>query len=195
MTLHCRKKLFLATFSSFVLLHPAIAQNTSPTATEENSSNPINNKTTNTQQNTNSDKTQQKNEKTPDTAKNTKAAPDNGSGSASGAYELGKVIVFANNREWGQTAGETISQSTVSSEDIRVYNRNSLDDALKIVPGVTIQNTGAMRNEQKYYIRGFDMDQASLLIDGIQVYLPYDNGLDTGRFLTPDLAEIQVQKG
>lgn len=195
MTLHCRKKLFLATFSSFVLLHPAIAQNASPTATEENSSDPINNKTTNTQQNTNSDKTQQKNEKTPDTAKNTKAAPDNGSGSASGAYELGKVIVFANNREWGQTAGETISQSTVSSEDIRVYNRNSLDDALKIVPGVTIQNTGAMRNEQKYYIRGFDMDQAPLLIDGIQVYLPYDNGLDTGRFLTPDLAEIQVQKG
>lgn len=130
-------------------------------------------------------------------APGTKLQPtaDNKNIAIPGVYELGKITVYSTSGLSGQTAGQTISQDTVTADDVRTYNRNSLDDALKIVPGVTIQNTGTTRNEQKYYIRGFDMDQAPLMIDGIQVYLPYDNGLDAGRFLTPDLAEIQVQKG
>ena len=34
-----------------------------------------------------------------------------------------------------------------------------------------------------------------LSIDGIRIYLPADNRLDFNRFLTQDLAEIEVQKG
>ena len=44
-------------------------------------------------------------------------------------------------------------------------------------------------------MRGFDRFQVPLSIDGIRVYLPADNRLDYGRFLTPDIAEIQVAKG
>ncbi len=44
-------------------------------------------------------------------------------------------------------------------------------------------------------MRGFDRFQVPLSIDGIRVYLPADNRLDYGRFLTPDVAEIQVAKG
>ncbi len=44
-------------------------------------------------------------------------------------------------------------------------------------------------------MRGFDRFQGPLSIDGIRVYLPADNRLDYGRFLTPDVAEIQVAKG
>ena len=32
-------------------------------------------------------------------------------------------------------------------------------------------------------------------MDGVRIYLPYDNRLDFNRFLTPDLSEIQVEKG
>ncbi len=32
-------------------------------------------------------------------------------------------------------------------------------------------------------------------MDGIRVYLPADNRIDFNRFLTPDLAEVQVRKG
>ena len=34
-----------------------------------------------------------------------------------------------------------------------------------------------------------------LYMDGVRIYLPADNRLDMNRFLTPDLAEIQVAKG
>ena len=45
------------------------------------------------------------------------------------------------------------------------------------------------------YVRGFNRFQVPLLLDGVRVYLPADNRLDYGRFLTPDIAEIQIDKG
>ena len=44
-------------------------------------------------------------------------------------------------------------------------------------------------------MRGFNRFEVPLLIDGIRVFLPADNRLDYGRFLTSDIAEIQVAKG
>ncbi len=44
-------------------------------------------------------------------------------------------------------------------------------------------------------MRGFDRFRVPLSIDGVRIYLPADNRLDMNRFLTPDLAEIQIQKG
>lgn len=94
-------------------------------------------------------------------------------------------------RTWGQT----LSQSVVTSEDIRTQNRSTLDDALRTTPGVEVSNTGAARNERMVYVRGFDRWQVPLSIDGVRIYLPADNRLDYGRFLTPDLSEIQIHKG
>ena len=44
-------------------------------------------------------------------------------------------------------------------------------------------------------MRGYGRWQVPLSIDGIRVYLPADNRLDFNRFLTQDLAEIQIRKG
>ena len=51
------------------------------------------------------------------------------------------------------------------------------------------------RNERGIYVRGFGRWQVPLSIDGIRIYLPADNRLDFSRFLTQDLAEVDVQKG
>lgn len=106
-------------------------------------------------------------------------------------FDLGTIVI--------SDAGGTISQggtgSTVDAAQITRTGRATLDDALRTVPGVTVGNTGGSRNERMIYVRGFDRFQVPLSIDGIRVYLPADNRLDFGRFLTPDLAEIQVQKG
>jgi iron complex outermembrane receptor protein len=114
-----------------------------------------------------------------------------------GVFELGQITVTGGDGDgrWGQTSGEAISQDKVTAEDVRQFNRNTLDDALKNVPGVHVDGFGGSRNEKVYFIRGFDMFQAPLSVDGVRVYLPYDNRLDIGRFLTPDLSEVQVQKG
>lgn len=74
-------------------------------------------------------------------------------------------------------------------------NRIMLDDALRGVPGGDIGNAGDGPNEKLVYAGGFDHLQVSLSIAGIRVYLPADNRLDYGRFLTAYLSETQVQKG
>lgn len=110
-------------------------------------------------------------------------------------FQLGRIVVHGGDGAEGGTSGQAVSQSTITADDVRKSNRNTLDDALAVVPGVSTANTGGSRNERLIFVRGFDRFQVPLYIDGIRVYLPADNRLDFGRFLTPDLSEIQVQKG
>lgn len=112
----------------------------------------------------------------------------------SGAFELGLITIYGEDKTEG-VSGQSISQTIVDPQQIRLEDRNTLDDALSVVPGVSLGNTGGSRNERLLFVRGFDRFQVPLSIDGIRVYLPADNRLDFGRFLTPDLAAIQVQKG
>ncbi len=105
-------------------------------------------------------------------------------------FSLGQIIVTA-----PATDAHIISGSTLDAEAMYRFNRNALDDAANLIPGVAASNSGGQRNERLIYVRGFDRFQVPLSIDGIRVYLPADNRLDYGRFLTPDVAEIQVAKG
>lgn len=88
-----------------------------------------------------------------------------------------------------------IAASTLSAEDMYTFKTDTLDRALDLVPGAASSNTGGSRNERLIFVRGFDRFQVPLSIDGVRVYLPADNRLDFGFFLTADLAEVQVQKG
>lgn len=105
-------------------------------------------------------------------------------------FTLGQIIVTAPS----ETA-PTIGTSTLDAEAMQVFQRNSLDDAVNLMPGVSASNSGGSRNERLIYVRGFDRFQVPLSIDGIRVYLPADGRLDYGRFLTGDIAEVQVAKG
>lgn len=90
---------------------------------------------------------------------------------------------------------DLIGGATITNEAMWTFNKNSLDQAVKLLPGATINNAGGARNEGDIYVRGFDRLRVPLYIDGVRINLPYDNRLDMSRFLTPDLAEVQVQKG
>lgn len=90
---------------------------------------------------------------------------------------------------------DLIGGSTITNGAMWTFNKNTLDQAVSILPGVTMQNSGGSRNERDIYVRGFDRFRVPLYMDGVRIYLPYDNRLDFNRFLTPDLSEIQVQKG
>lgn len=106
------------------------------------------------------------------------------------SFTLGQIVVTARRAD-----GIGISSETITAEAMEAFNRNSLDDAANLIPGVVAANSGGSRNERLIFVRGFDRFQVPLSIDGIRVYLPADNRLDFGRFLTPDIAEIQVAKG
>lgn len=105
-------------------------------------------------------------------------------------FGLGQIVVTAPRSE-----ESGISSTSVNAEAIYDFSRDTLDEAIKLIPGVTSGISGNSRNERLIFVRGFDRFQVPLSIDGIRVYLPADGRLDYGRFLTPDVAEIQVAKG
>ncbi|WP_231119087.1 TonB-dependent siderophore receptor [Rhodovulum sp. MB263] len=105
-------------------------------------------------------------------------------------FALGEIVVRSSDE-----AAQGGTSSTIGAEEIRRTNRATLDDALRSLPGISVGNTGGSRNERLIFVRGFDRYQVPLYVDGIRVYLPADNRLDFGRFLTPDLSETQIQKG
>ena len=96
----------------------------------------------------------------------------------------------------GEAYDTDTTDNAVTIEDVWTSNRNTLDEAVKLIPGVTSTlDSTALRNERGIYVRGFGRWQVPLAIDGIRIYLPADNRLDFNRFLTQDLAEIEVEKG
>jgi iron complex outermembrane receptor protein len=73
-------------------------------------------------------------------------------------------------------------------------DRHDITEALSLMPDVSVGRTG-MRNEAIVQVRGFDLRQIPLFVDGIPVYLPYEGTVDTGRFLTFSASEISVSRG
>lgn len=67
-------------------------------------------------------------------------------------------------------------------------------DALKLMPGLRITQSGG-RNEALVYIRGFDLRQTPVFIDGVPIYVPYDGYLDLNQLLVQDVAYLLVDKG
>lgn len=105
-------------------------------------------------------------------------------------FTLGEVTITA------RRFTETSDQARIDKQEIWRFDTNSLDQVVKLVPGVTATFDGAgRRNERDVFIRGFGRLQVPLSIDGVRIYLPADNRLDFNRFLTTDLAAIQIHKG
>lgn len=115
--------------------------------------------------------------------------------SAAEPFMLG-VITVIGKREKTQEIGAIANEHTTSvidRKDFLQFNRDTIGDALNLLPGVTLSTNS--RNEKTISIRGFDAREVPLFIDGIPVYVPYDGYVDFNRFTTADLAAIQVDKG
>jgi iron complex outermembrane receptor protein len=113
---------------------------------------------------------------------------DYGSAEGSGGPAIGTGVFSL-----GQL--DMIGGSTVTNEAMWTFNKKSLSQAVNILPGVSFTNSGGARNEGDILVRGFNRLEVPLSIDGVRVYLPADNRIDMNRFLTDDLAEVQVAKG
>lgn len=106
-----------------------------------------------------------------------------------GAFRLGRIGIDVT------APGLQAPMAMVQDEPAwRDWNQPALSSALESLPGVTIQRV-ALRNERAVFVRGFDVRQTPLYIDGIPVYVPYDGYVDLDRFLTSGVQEIQVAKG
>ncbi len=107
-------------------------------------------------------------------------------------FKLGEIVYVL-----GQDPGAPgVGGSVVTREQLQTFERTRLDQAVNMVPGVVSTfDANGRRNESDIFVRGFGRQQVPLMIDGVRIYLPADNRLDFGRFLTADVAAIQIQKG
>lgn len=107
---------------------------------------------------------------------------------ADGSYSLGKVSV--------QSSIEDVNviEKTITSQSIEQNNERTVAETLDNVSGISMSKMGA-RNEATISIRGFDAKRIGVFIDGIPVYVPYDGNFDYDRFLTNDIAQIDISKG
>ena len=101
-------------------------------------------------------------------------------------FTLGEVVVAGRK--------SPITVQTIGAARLQQFARNDVSKGLNLLPGISLSTVGP-RNEAMVYVRGFDLRQVPVLIDGIPVYIPYDGYVDLARFTTFDLAEIQVSKG
>lgn len=104
-------------------------------------------------------------------------------------FTLGQVNVL------NTPIDESPFEQSMTSETISQRNAETLGDALDSISGVSMGLIGGGRNETSVTIRGQDARRVGLFIDGVPVYVPYDGYVDYDRFLTSDIAEIDVAKG
>jgi iron complex outermembrane receptor protein len=109
------------------------------------------------------------------------------------SFDLGKIDVVRVTGERGSSWFAPLAP-TVSLDDLRRFDRENIAEAVSLLPGVNVQNTG-QRNERTIFVRGFNSRQVPLFIDGIPVYVPYDGNIDLARLTTADVAEVSVSKG
>ena len=104
-------------------------------------------------------------------------------------FNLGEILVTAPGPDALQGTTEIIDQ-----DEMRLFNHETVGKALNVLPGITVTE-GGPRNEQMLTVRGFDLRQVPVFVDGIPVYVSYDGYVDLGRFNTFDLSEINISKG
>ncbi|WP_040976199.1 TonB-dependent receptor plug domain-containing protein [Necropsobacter massiliensis] len=107
--------------------------------------------------------------------------------SASEVFELGQIEVVSN-------AGTDADTAVIEQSQMQQNQLTNVAQVAKITPGVFFERKGG-RGEQNIRVRGFDSRRVPVFIDGIPVYVPYDGTMDLGRFMTFDLAQVDISKG
>lgn len=108
--------------------------------------------------------------------------------------ELPPVVITASRVE------ESVSQvpasvSVITPEDVKVKQVITLDEALRAVPGLTIQTFGGADPLSSVSLRGTEDNQSMVMIDGIKINSPYFQRPHIGALLLNTSAQTEVVKG
>ncbi len=117
-------------------------------------------------------------------------AAENGPEDTGDTFSLGTIEVIGHR----PAADTEVTTNVIPIQVLAARHRDDLSEALDLVPGVSIQNTG-QRRERTISVRGFTSRQVPLFIDGVPVYVPYDGNVDLSRFGVEYVSQIVVSKG
>ncbi len=110
-------------------------------------------------------------------------------GNQKAVFDLGEIVVT------GLREGSALyNLSAINAREMRERDDKTLPDAVNHLPGVSVSRTGA-RNEGMINVRGFDLRQVPVFVDGIPRYVPYDGYADVNQFGVFGNSEVTVEKG
>jgi len=88
-----------------------------------------------------------------------------------------------------------VAITVVDGQDFQTYHYETVDDALRNVPGVDIRRSGSLGKSTSVSIRGANSNQVQVLVDGVRVKSPTLGQADLSD-LSPDLIErIEIISG
>jgi iron complex outermembrane receptor protein len=106
-------------------------------------------------------------------------------------FHLGSVTVIVS----APDATPALVADNIGQTEVEQHDFLNIAKAFDYLPGVEIEHI-APRNEAGIRVRGFTTrGQVPFYVDGIPISVPYDGYVDFNRFLTSDLADLEVTKG
>jgi iron complex outermembrane receptor protein len=106
------------------------------------------------------------------------------------SFELG-VTEFS---VTGETSPLSPITDSIDHNEITDLHLTNVAQSIQYLPGVSVDHKAA-RNQVGIMIRGFDTRQVGIYLDNVPIYVPYDGYADIARFLTNDIAEVDLAKG
>jgi len=102
------------------------------------------------------------------------------------------VIVVTGTRTERPLAESAVSTDVIDREDIEASGAVSLDQVLRLEPGVQVVETNAGPGVR---MRGLDPEHVLVLVDGQRVVGRNDGAIDLSRFSVSDIERIEIVRG
>jgi len=87
------------------------------------------------------------------------------------------------------------SVTVITEEELRTYNYDRIEDALRTVPGVEIQRSGSLGKTTSIKIRGAGSQQVQVLVDGMRVKSPTLGSAELSEFSVDAIDRIEIVRG
>jgi vitamin B12 transporter len=113
---------------------------------------------------------------------------------AQGVIELAEIVVYGGltpvlTTEYGR------AYAVLTAEEIEQKQIVHLADALRALPGVSVNQAGSYGNLTQIRIRGAEGNHTLVLIDGVEVSAPENGEYDFAGLLAADIARVEVLRG
>jgi vitamin B12 transporter len=110
------------------------------------------------------------------------------------AKRLEPVVVTATKLEEPQERlGATVT--VITEDELKLYNYETVGDALRQVPGLEIQRSGSLGKLTNMRIRGTSTAQVQVLIDGMRVKSPTLGSFDFSDLAIDQIERIEIVRG
>lgn len=109
---------------------------------------------------------------------------------------LDKIVVSANKTEQ-KTPSVTANITIITADEIEQKHYQTLDDALKTVPGLAIKKSGGAGQQTSIFVRGASSSDRQVLIlqDGIELTDPSGFGASIANIQLSSVERIEIIKG